>query len=336
LDLLSSGRWALLGILLSFILGGLSYQLVEIPFSRIFKKGGPFISTRRFSQFSISLLIVIISICAYVFLNKGIPSRVSEMVNLADNERFNSILDETGILNAEDEIMNSEIILLGDSFASAISEEFKKAMPVADSVGFLIQRGCPTVYGAEQSNQLHSRKCSIFTNTAINLLSNSDIAKNKKIVIINSFEYWKGNKILFVEGGSEAVTVSTDTIFLEKFIETSCRLQKNNDVYISLPIPKYTKNIPSTVALGHMFSSRTEDLRVSLEKHKIDNELAIKAGLLARKNCGITLLDPTDYLCRRGDCFFSYKGRSLYYDDAHLSRFGSQFLIPMFKQILDN
>jgi len=48
--------------------------------------------------------------------------------------------------------------------------------------------------------------------------------------------------------------------------------------------------------------------------------------------CGVKILDPLPYLCHSGRCWGNQGGQPLYSDDNHLSEFGSQLLIPMFRQ----
>jgi len=51
--------------------------------------------------------------------------------------------------------------------------------------------------------------------------------------------------------------------------------------------------------------------------------------------CGnFHVLNPAPSLCNDEECFGSYDGRPLYYDDTHLSEWGNRRLIPLFKRAL--
>ena len=45
-------------------------------------------------------------------------------------------------------------------------------------------------------------------------------------------------------------------------------------------------------------------------------------------------LDPIPYLSRDGRCMAEVSGRALYYDYQHLTRFGAEFLEPMFTELI--
>lgn len=61
--------------------------------------------------------------------------------------------------------------------------------------------------------------------------------------------------------------------------------------------------------------------------------MAYLAQDLALKKCGVKILDPTPYFCDNSKCYADKKGIPLYYDDDHLSVYGADQLIPLFKTI---
>ena len=55
----------------------------------------------------------------------------------------------------------------------------------------------------------------------------------------------------------------------------------------------------------------------------------------AQQQCGVKLLDPTPVLCNKLTCFGNdAQGRPYYYDDDHLSLYGAEQLLPVFKTML--
>lgn len=56
----------------------------------------------------------------------------------------------------------------------------------------------------------------------------------------------------------------------------------------------------------------------------------------AKHDCGVQLLDPTLYLCPNGkECLLTNDNKPLYFDDNHLSRYGTKFLEPLFEKLLN-
>jgi len=336
LELLDNNYFIISGIIISSFLGALSYRLIEIPSLSLFRNKITPLSKKLGNGYLFTILIIIVSCNIYIYISEGIPQRVSDEVNIADRERHNSITNQTNdIVKAKESALKSNTILIGDSFASAISEAFKHSVPKDLESTLIIRRGCPTVYNAEQKDQLLTQKCSTFTNTFIDLLTEPSTNNGKTIVIVNSYGYWTNKRIYFVNQGNAIPTPSTENLFIKNFVETSCRLQEKHKVYIVLPIPKYSKNVPTELASKLMLFKWNKDLYQDKEHYKLENKLANHAAHVARETCGIKLLDPTEYLCEDNKCFSSYKGRPLYYDDAHLSRYGASFLEPMFNSIFN-
>lgn len=333
LDLLHSASWIAFGIALSLFLGQLSYLFIEQPAVNYFRTNGKVISSRYKPWTIISGVIVCVGFSVIVFFQNGFPSRVPMAVYLADNERHNGIYTETSnIIKASESVRNSDVILIGDSFAAALSGTFREAMKDIKHTA-VIQRGCPTVRDAEQRDQLQTEKCSLFTNTFFDLLTRENFKSRKKIVVINSFGYWNSNTIWFKNNTASNFTPATDSLFIEKLVEGTCQLQQKHDIYFMLPIPSYTENIPSLIANYLMWGKPIDSIKIDLEQHKHDNRIAYEALLAAKEKCNITLLDPTDYLCLNGNCDVAQEDRPLYYDATHLSRFGAARLLPVFETI---
>jgi hypothetical protein len=335
LDLLLSTIWIAFGIALSLFLGWLSYLFIEQPAMNYFRLNGKVISLKYRPWILISGVIMCIGFSGIVFFQNGLPSRVPTAVFLADNERYNGIYSETSdIIIAKELVRDSDVILMGDSFAASLSATFKQAMKGVNYTT-VIQRGCPTVRDAEQRNQLKTEKCSSFTNTFFDVLTHENFKSKKKIVVINSFGYWSTNTIWFKNQTTNDFAPATDILFIEKLVEGTCQLQQKHDVYFMLPIPSYAEDIPSLIANKLMWEQQIDSITIDLEQHKRDNRLGYQALLAAQEQCDITLLDPIHYLCSDGRCDITQEGRPLYYDATHLSRFGATRLLSAFEKVKD-
>ena len=54
----------------------------------------------------------------------------------------------------------------------------------------------------------------------------------------------------------------------------------------------------------------------------------------AAKQCGVTVLDPAEILCKNSKCIAQYNNRPIYQDGDHLSEYGNKLLIPLFRGII--
>jgi hypothetical protein len=115
---------------------------------------------------------------------------------------------------------------------------------------------------------------------------------------------------------------------------TACELAKGRKVYLVRPIPEMGIDIPKILSRRMIFN-KVDDLYVSIESYRNRNSWVWAAQDKAHDECGVTILDPTVYLCRDGRCYGSMNGRPLYHDDDHLSQFGNKLLVPMFKKVFE-
>jgi peptidoglycan/LPS O-acetylase OafA/YrhL len=334
LSLNQNHQFVILGITLSFILGYLSYRFIEIPsLSSLRNKE----KSRLFRINYIMESVVFISILAalsLIFTTKGLPFRVSEAALIADNERFNSITKDTSNTElATQELAKSEVVLMGDSIASAVSATFEDSFPENTVISKIIKRGCPFILNAEKVDTLDTKRCSSFTNHFFEKLTNTSNEKRKKIVIINSFGYWPENRATFIDMDNDIGPSPLLELFAQRFVESTCKLQNKHDVFVVLPIPGYPKNVPSSIGYSNMFKKNTNEISISREAYQDENKFALNAAKAAQLSCNINLLDPANYLCDKYYCYASKNQRPLYYDNVHLSIYGAKILKPMFLKI---
>jgi hypothetical protein len=82
-----------------------------------------------------------------------------------------------------------------------------------------------------------------------------------------------------------------------------------------------------------MTDQKVEDINVSTADYAARHALVLSALQQARDKCGVRLLDPLPLLCKNGSCAGSENGFPLYSDDDHLSEYGNQRLVPLFRRI---
>ena len=91
--------------------------------------------------------------------------------------------------------------------------------------------------------------------------------------------------------------------------------------------------MPSALARKSMYGSQQET-RVSRADYQRRNQTALQLLTEAQTLCGARLIEPAAQLCPGDYCQIEQEGRSLYYDDDHLSGRGARLLLPLLEQAL--
>lgn len=77
------------------------------------------------------------------------------------------------------------------------------------------------------------------------------------------------------------------------------------------------------------------DITLALTEYAERHKAILKAQEKAKKEYGVTLLNPLVYLCDTTECKSQVNGLPIYYDDDHLSQKGALLLTPLFINILN-
>lgn len=139
------------------------------------------------------------------------------------------------------------------------------------------------------------------------------------------------------DGSTRAGTMSTPrriADFRQALLDTSCALRDAGVKVLLLgPIPEVGVSVPSALARKSMYGSQQET-RVSRADYQRRNQTALQLLTEAEAQCGARLIEPATQLCPGDYCQIEQEGRSLYYDDDHLSGRGARLLLPLLEQAL--
>jgi hypothetical protein len=106
-------------------------------------------------------------------------------------------------------------------------------------------------------------------------------------------------------------------------------------VAIMRQVASQQRDIPKTLARTALLGQDVDTVGIPVEEHEAathrSNEM-IDRVLAATPT--VIELDPIPYLSRDGRCIAEEAGRALYYDYQHLTRFGAEFLKPMFSSLI--
>ena len=66
------------------------------------------------------------------------------------------------------------------------------------------------------------------------------------------------------------------------------------------------------------------------------SKLSYEAQNEAAEKCGVKILETAHFFCDNNYCYPDKDGMPLYFDDDHLSIYGADQLIPLFKRFQKN
>ncbi|WP_276853905.1 acyltransferase family protein [Enterobacter oligotrophicus] len=318
-----NGLWVVSAISLSFLLGWLSWILIEQPAKNVL------------NQRSVAAFWAIVFACVgitwgYSHLVKSdiITSRPDPQVdqiaaqannkNYAADPKTHMSYYGTGAATA---------IIIGDSHAEATATALAEAAKDLGSVVGITYSGCPTLANADL---LESNRCGKFNRSLSKKLQ--AYPDDVPVVIVNRLTHYAENKLVKFKTGPQDEKNYLHQ-YADSIVKMACTLNRNHPVWLVNPIPEMGVDVPRTLSHRLMTNQKTQDISISLADYQKRNSAILQAQQQAAKQCGVRVLDPTPYLCSMGRCMGSRNLEPRYFDDNHLSETGNKSLVPMFKQI---
>ena len=340
-------------LVLTLVLGHLSYKLVETPAQQKLGKFSP-------GWGAATLLLAIIVVAAPgagARLKEGVAGRFTPEIEGVAAEALNKNL-RSGDCHLEKEGIaspscvyggeNLSAVLIGDSHADAVITSIAAAVSrPSDGVMQWTYAGCPFLSGVSPAPgfwpaETKGYECGKFIAWAMQRLE--AMPKNIPVVIVNRLTFYSIGKnegldptklnvpLVFFSRIYDSAEPAFLHEFAEKVTDTACRLAKDRPVYLVRPIPEMGKNVPTTLARAIIWG-KPQDVSISLAQYHQRHDFVWAAQDAARDRCGVKILDPLPYLCPDGRCRGTRDGWPLYWDDNHLSEFGNRLLVPMFAEV---
>lgn len=351
LDLNKEPLWLAAGIAFSVICALGSYYLIEAP-----SRGAPKIKPlpRRSSLPALAgygfACSSIAAVGLAVLLMQGVPARMDPIVVHADKEKSNrnprqrecnvtvsaNPKSPECVFGADPHKVS--LIVVGDSHANATVTAVAEAVAKkAGGVLYLGADGCSYVqglstkffpacakYNAEIAELLEKRYPQVPV-LVINRATASLVGPNEQ-----------ARPSLSYLGDTPSTDQQFPDLFKQSYVKSLCGLATNRALYVLNPIPEMGVDVPQTLIRNQLFHEQSADIGISLQDYYQRHQeiRALNQGLV--QACKAKILDPVPYLCDQSMCWGSVKGRSLYYDDDHLSEYGNRQLVALFAQILSD
>lgn len=319
-------------IVMSCLLGFISYELIETRFTN---------SMRKWNLLGVTFIcwLVTFSFSIFIFLNNGLPieSRFPSAVLAADMARYdqdprkiscspeNSLHSPHCGYPADNESFGQ--ILFGDSHAGALVSAFSHRMESHGATMLIAQPGCPSIKGVIKKGRTDSI-CSDFVTNELNYIQES--YPGLPIYVYDRWSYYIDGKV----GGDGIPIISFmsqgDLSFEENFYDaleaTWCPVARERPVTMLLPTPEFPYNVPLEQA-KNILSGSDSDVYISHEQYLLRNKIIINSLRRLSNSCGVRLVDLGGEACSAGKCLGSSAGRPMYYDDTHLSLLGAELIL---------
>lgn len=331
------------GLVLTLILGHLSYHWVESPSRRQLNK----LSIAKSAAGLLAGVFIVTATGFGIYSKQGIYGRFDSAIELISQESLNknprrdACIMTAGVASPSCTFGGTslQVILVGDSHAEAAASALVAAAPSPDSkIMEWSYSACPFIKGVQSEDR---KQCGAFVDWA--LLQLKTVPPNVPVVIINRYAQ-------FAFGANEDKSRENipqiyftkrypivESAFLEEYsknlVETVCAIAKEREVYLVRPFPEMGINVPNKMARSALLGLQAKGVSVSLASYHQRQDFIWKAQDIAHDQCGIKILDPLPYLCSDGKCNGDKDGRPLYRDDNHLSEYGNKLLVPMFKAV---
>jgi len=347
--------WIWGAVIMSLLLGHLSFRWIEIPTRQYLMK-----KTFRKEIIVIVFACLIIgtsAVCARLFIFDGRLSvdaeNIANKVNDTDPRRDECLLkaNEKGSPGCIYGTNTVGAILVGDSHAASIATAFGVAAEKFDKgIVLLSYNECRQLKNGKTfdiATGTTNIRCMEFNKTVVDKMNSfsSDIpmilVSRMNVPIFGHNELNRSHEkklptVFFTKMYQDSGNLMFQQEFKNALINWACDVAENRPVYLTRSIPELIVDIPNTLSRNIIFGRGNEDITILLKDYHERNKLVWQAQDEAVKKCGVKILNPLPYLCDKEFCFGSVGGQPRYVDDDHLSEFGNKLLVPMFEEIFES
>lgn len=329
-----------------------SWHFVERPF----RKRKMIISRPSVFVGGSILTVVAVAFGLVVVLSKGWPSRMPDdalkLANGASDISASSMacMEKNRTMKEGGELCyigaekgTPSFIVLGDSHAGALMPGVDLAAKKWGAKGIhAAMHSCPPLDGVINRKDEIGQRCMKFRNEMLALIEGSPAIQNVVLIarwaaFAEGTRYGKddiGPKPLLIDELHQST--GNHNVFAAGLERTVERLRRaNKQVYIVFSVPEVGWNVPR-VSARNVFVSNDMDIRPKMRDFSNRNIYVSEIIDRLVSKQGVKVIKPEFVLCTSGYCSITINGKSLYYDDNHLSVFGAEFISGLFDPIFQN
>lgn len=326
-------------VIISIVLGQISYKFLEIPGKNAF------IKLKWFGWAFFLAFISLLLIGNYTYHNSTVSWRIPEAARAmyAEARNINPGAHKCQV-NMNDKDPGCRyggpdlgVIVIGDSHAAAVVRSVEKALPDERlHVRDWSQAACSTVMGFKSVNG-HDQYCAVEKLYEASKQYDSHIP----MLIVNRLAANFHGRIEKAHSEPEWYLKTKYQDNPERFhqelhdavVETACKFAEHRPVYMLRHIPELKADVPAVMGKTMAIFGEYRRISVSFEEYLERTALVRKAQDAAAEKCGVKILDSAPYLCETGRCWGDFDGHPVYFDDDHLSERGGARLVPEFRKI---
>lgn len=93
------------------------------------------------------------------------------------------------------------------------------------------------------------------------------------------------------------------------------------------------KNVTITMFRSLTLNNKRNSVQITRDEYNQRHITAFKTQDTAVNQCGAKILNPTPYFCDSEYCYGDIDGVPLYFDDDHLSSYGSEVISPIYDEV---
>ena len=336
----------LLLVALSMIMAFLSWRYIERPWRR-----GAF-SARTIFIMSPVIATILIGIGVSGYVNAGFPSRmppgVGDIMHYSRREaRWDDCLDRVRNACVYGKGSSPGFAVWGDSHAHALVPGLDRlAEESGQSFALFTHNGCPSLVDIYRVDAVSW--CKAFNDAVIARLARD---RSMKTVILASryavniyggtADFGPAEKdrsampLISTSSTRRVSRAEAERIFAEKLSETVRKLEDlGKRVILVDPIPEVGYNVPRVLARNLLTGNAAQDFTRPYSYYAQRQRFIIKEIRSLADQYHLAVIRPQDKLCDAQRCLTEVAGKPLYFDDDHLSVFGSNYIAPIFSQVL--
>ncbi|MES2870800.1 MAG: acyltransferase family protein [Pseudomonadota bacterium] len=341
-----------IGLVLTLVLGRLSYQLIETSARTSLSRLSPW---KGASTLLAGVLVLVAgTLILKDQLKQGIQDRIPAQIEAVFNEVKNKnprrkechVSGEVPVPECTYGGDQLGVIVMGDSHAASVIRSIEKALPDKNlQVLDWTMSGCATIVGMKKVKD-SSYRCGEFVTEALS--KQKQFASTVPLVIVNRMgvylmgpnEVGRADEVaipaFYLTSPYETRSPELLQEMRKGIIDTACEFAKYRPVYMVRPIPELKVNVPNVMGRALMLGHPVR-VSISMAEYQARHAFAWETQDMAAERCGVKILDPMPSLCSEGRCWGNtdQDGLPIYLDSNHLSERGGALLIPMFRQVFE-